>query len=337
MAIMDTRFRHRAFALAFRALALAPLAVVATFAPPMAAPAAALSLYEQPTYAAFMIDAESGEVLYSRQADTQRPPASITKVMTLYLAFERLAAGTMKLDDRVVMSTNAARQVPSKLGVPAGQTITVRDAIQALAIKSANDVAVALAEHMSGSEARFAGLMTKRARDLGMQNTTFANASGLTHPSHLSTARDIAILSGAVIRDFPQYYHYFHQPEFTYGKQTMRSHNHLLRTMPGVDGIKTGFTNAAGFTLAASAVRDGRRLIAVVLGAPARLSRDNNMESLLQAGFTVLDARRRGESIQVADMLAEPGDLNDFIFQTLVEQGSGDPAPAAPQTKRGRR
>lgn len=290
-------------------------------------PAAAVSLFEQPKYAAFLADADTGEVLYSRQADTQRFPASITKVMTLYLVFERLAAGTLRLDDRVVMSRNAANQRPSKLGLKPGESLTVDQAIRSLATKSANDVSVALAEHIAGTEQEFARLMTVRARELGMKNSRWVNPNGLPDARQVTTARDIFILSQATIRHFPQYYTYYQQQQFVFGNRVMPNHNHLLRTMPGVDGIKTGFTNAAGFTLAASAVRDGRRLIAVVLGGPTRVARDSNVESLLSAGFAVMAARNRGEQVQVADMLAEPGDLNDRLLQQLVEQGSSETQP----------
>jgi D-alanyl-D-alanine carboxypeptidase (penicillin-binding protein 5/6) len=292
-----------------------------------ATPATAVSLFEQPKYAAFLADADTGEVLYSRQADTQRFPASITKVMTLYLVFERLAAGTLRLDDRVVMSRNAASQRPSKLGLKPGESLTVDQAIRSLATKSANDVSVALAEHVAGSEQEFARLMTVRARELGMKNSRWVNPNGLPDARQVTTARDIFILSQATIRHFPQYYSYYQQQQFVFGNKVMPNHNHLLRTMPGVDGIKTGFTNAAGFTLAASAVRDGRRLIAVVLGGPTRVARDSNVESLLSAGFAVMAARNRGEQVQVADMLAEPGDLNDRLLQQLVEQGSSETQP----------
>ncbi len=288
-------------------------------------PAAAASLLQQPKYAAFLADADTGEILYSRHADAQRFPASITKVMTLYMAFERLAAGTLRLDDRVVFSRYAASQRPSKLGLKPGESLTVDQAIRSLTTKSANDVAVALAEHIAGSEQEFGRLMTARAKELGMQNSHFVNPNGLPDSRQVTTARDIYLLSQATIRHFPQYYAYFQQRQFVFGNQTMPNHNHLLRTMPGVDGIKTGFTNAAGFTLTASAVRDGRRLIAVVLGGPSRVARDSNVESLLTAGFSVLSARNSGRQVQVADMLAEPGDLNDEVLQQLVEQGSGEP------------
>ena len=315
----------RAFAWTFALLSVALLPTP---------PAGAVSLFSQPKYAAFVADADTGEVLYSRQADTQRFPASITKVMTLYLVFEQLAAGTIKLDDRVVFSRYAASQRPSKLGLKPGESLTVDQAIRSLATKSANDVSVALAEHISGSSDAFAKLMTTRAKQLGMRNSYFVNPNGLPDSRQVTTARDIFLLSQATIRHFPQYYTYYQQQQFVFGNQVLPNHNHLLRTMPGVDGIKTGFTNAAGFTLAASAVRNGKRLIAVVLGGPSRVARDSNVESLLSAGFAVLDARNRGRQVQVADLLSEPGDLNDELLKQLVEQGSGDtPAPKASRSR----
>jgi D-alanyl-D-alanine carboxypeptidase (penicillin-binding protein 5/6) len=306
-----------------RSVFLSGMALLVSAASPPAV--RALSLFDQQKYAAFVADATTGEVLYSRRADTPRFPASITKVMTLYMVFEQLAAGQIQLSDRVVMSRFAASQRPSKLGLKAGESLTVDQAIRSLATKSANDVSVALAEHVAGSADEFSRRMTLRARALGMANSRFVNPNGLPDARQITTARDIFILSQATIRDFPQYYTYYQQQQFVFGNQVLPNHNHLLRTMPGVDGIKTGFTNAAGFTLAASAVRDGRRLIAVVLGGPSRVARDSNVESLLAAGFAVLAARDRGQNLQVADLLAEPGDLNDALLKQLVEQGSGDP------------
>lgn len=288
------------------------------------APVSAASLFPQAPYAAIVADAETGEVLYSRAADAERFPASITKVMTLYLVFEELADGRLKLDDKVVMSQLAASQPPSKLGLKAGESLTVDQAIRALATKSANDVAVALAERVSGSVGKFAELMTKRARQLGMRHTRFTNPSGLPDPNHVTTARDIFLLSQATIRHFPQYYKYYQQREFQFGSQLLKNHNHLLSRMPGVDGIKTGFTRAAGFTLAASAVRNGKRVIAVVLGGPSVAARDDNVESLLAAAFNVLEARKQGRLVNVAELLSEPRDLDDQLFDQLVEQGSSD-------------
>jgi D-alanyl-D-alanine carboxypeptidase (penicillin-binding protein 5/6) len=279
----------------------------------------------EPRYAAIVVDANSGEVLYSKRADNPRYPASITKVMTMYLAFEALAEGRLKPTDRIVVSPRAAAQSPTKLGLRAGETISVDDAMRAIAVKSANDMAVALAEKIGGTESRFAELMTLRARELGMTNTRFVNASGLPDTRQVTSARDLAILSRAVMRDYPQYYSYFSQRQFTYRGQTMRNHNHLLGQMPGVDGIKTGFTNASGFNLAASAVRDGHRLIAVVLGGSSGAWRDDNVEDLLLTGFNVIKRRGMGEKITVAQNMFEPQSAGAYkILRAPAEQGDAE-------------
>ena len=284
----------------------------------MALPAAAASLYAVPQYAAVMIDSNTGEVLYARQADAQRYPASITKVMTLYVAFEELRVGNIRESDKIRISSFAASQPPSKLGLRPGSTISVREAMGVIATRSANDIAVALAEFISGSQADFARRMTSEARRLGMSRTTFLNASGLPNPGHVTTARDIATLSRALIRDFPKRYSLFSLSSFEYEGQQIDNHNHLLRTAPGVDGIKTGYTAAAGFTLAASAAHDGVRLIAVVLGGPNRMMRDNNVTELLDTGFDVLARRSRGENTTVARNFAEPDDLSDAVMDRLA-------------------
>lgn len=316
------------------AMAVAPVMQTAQAAPGFRNILAAT----QTKYAAIVVDAKSGEVLYAKHADSPRYPASITKIMTLYLTFEALSSGKLRLEDRVVFSPRAAAQSPSKLGVRVGDSISVSEAMQALAIKSANDVAVAMAEKIGGSEARFAAMMTLRAQELGMQNTHFANASGLPDSRQLTTARDIAILSRAVMRDYPQHYRLFNQRSFTFRGQTMTNHNRLLGRMPGVDGLKTGFTNASGFNLAVSAVRDNRRLIGVVMGGPTTAQRDQNAEDLLLTGFDVMSRRARGEQITVAQSLFEPEPTGP-VQRAGVEQGDADqdgvkivlaPAPVAP-------
>ncbi len=277
----------------------------------------------QTKYAAIVVDAKSGEVLYAKHEDSPRYPASITKIMTLYLTFEALASGKLHLEDRVLVSPHAAAQAPTKLGVRAGDSVTVEDAMNGMATKSANDMAVAMAEKLAGTESRFAALMTLRAQELGMQNTHFANASGLPDSRQLTTARDIAILSRAVMRDYPQYYKLFSLQQFNFRGQVMANHNHLLGRMPGVDGLKTGFTNASGFNLAVSAVRDNRRLIAVVMGGPTTAQRDQNAEDLLLTGFDVMRRRAMGEKITVAQNLFEP-ELSGPVVRPPVEQGDGD-------------
>ena len=289
-----------------------------------ASPAAASSLYAVPKYAAMLMNAQTGEVLYARQADAPRFPASITKVLTLYLAFEQLAKGTMRGDDAIIISRHAAMQAPSKLGLRPGASIALKTAIDVIATKSANDIAVALAEHIAGSETAFAAQMTATAKRLGMMSSQFVNATGLPDARQLTTARDIATLSRAVVRDFPQFYKVFSQVAVDYEGHTIANHNHLLTTLPGVDGIKTGFTSAAGFTLAASKSENGTRLIAVVLGGPSRLARDGNVTNLLDTGFHVMEARAHGQTTTVAADLAEPEDLNDGTMAGLSETAVAD-------------
>jgi D-alanyl-D-alanine carboxypeptidase len=277
----------------------------------------------QPKYASIVVDAKTGEVLYEQNADAQRYPASITKVMTMYLTFEALADHRLSFDDRLTISPHAAAQAPSKVGLRPGQSISVRDAMDAIAVLSANDMAVAMAEKLGGTEAHFAELMTAKAKQLGMNHTQYVDASGLPDNRQLTTARDISILSRAVLRDFPQYYAFFSTREFTYAGRTTRNHNHLLGSMPGVDGIKTGFTNASGFNLAASAVRDDHRLIAVVMGGASTASRDLHVEDLLDAGFTVIKKRDLGQQTTIAQNLREPLPVG-AVERAPTEQGDGD-------------
>jgi D-alanyl-D-alanine carboxypeptidase (penicillin-binding protein 5/6) len=288
----------------------------------------------QPKYAAIVVDANSGEVLYASRADSPRYPASITKVMTLYLAFEALEQGKLKMSDRIVISPRAAAQAPTKLGLRAGESIRVDEAMHVVATRSCNDIAVALAEHIGGTESRFAAMMTLRAQELGMSQTRFVNANGLPDSRQISSARDIALLSRAVLRDYPQFYSFFGTRSYDYQGRAMRNTNGLLHTMPGVDGIKTGFTNASGFNLAASAVRDGRRLIAVVLGGASTASRNNHVAELLNAGFEVVQRRARGETVQLASYL--PAQYNTtYAVSGATEQGDYSPiTPKAGSTGR---
>ncbi|MBL8556411.1 MAG: D-alanyl-D-alanine carboxypeptidase [Phenylobacterium sp.] len=275
-------------------------------------------------YASIVVDAKTGEVLYAKRADAPRYPASITKVMTLYLTFEALSAGRIGLDDRVVFSPHAAAQSPTKLGIRAGDSISVLEAIQAMCTLSANDASVAMAEKLGGTEQRFAALMTLRAQELGMTNTNFANANGLPNTRNLSTARDIAILSRAAMRDYPQYYRFFSQVSFNFRGRTITNHNHMLSNTPGVDGLKTGFTNASGFNIAISGVKDGRRLIVVVLGGPTRITRDRVAESLLLTGFDVIRRRGLGEDIKVAQNFFEPPQLAAATEPQMAQGDTGD-------------
>jgi D-alanyl-D-alanine carboxypeptidase len=259
----------------------------------------------EPKYAAIVMDAATGEILYQKRADSPRYPASITKIMTLYLAFEALSTGRLRESDMITVSSLAASQAPTKLGLRPGDSIDVEDAMHAIAVKSANDMAVALSERIGGSESRFAAMMTMKAQELGMTHTHFVNANGLPDSRQITSAHDIAILCRAVLRDYPQYYGYFGTETFTYRGVTMANHNGLLGHMPGVDGFKTGFTNAAGFNLAASAVRDGRRLITVVLGGSSGRARNANVQDLLLTGFDVEERRARGENLILTQNMFE--------------------------------
>lgn len=239
-------------------------------------------------YAAIVVDADTGEVLHARHQDAPRYPASLTKVMTLYLLFDAIDAGEVSLNDKMKVSRNAAAQPPSNLRLRAGDTISVEDAIYALVTKSANDVAVVVAEHLGGSESKFAAQMTRKGRDLGLTNTTFRNASGLPNTAQLSTARDLAILADALLDNHGKYYHYFQNQRFSWGGMTYRNHNELINTVEGVDGIKTGYTRASGFNLMTSAERDGRRIIAIMMGGASAKSRNTHVAELVETAFTAI-------------------------------------------------
>lgn len=262
---------------------VAAIALVAVFLPIRDADA---------RYSAIVVDAETGVVMYERNADKRRHPASLAKMMTLYLVFEALEAGKITLKSKLRVSRRAAGQAPSRLGLRAGTSIRVRDAILALVTKSANDVATAVAEALAGSEIEFAKRMTARARQLGMTRTRFTNASGLYNRRQLSTARDMVKLAQALHRDFPQYYRYFATRAFRYGKRSYRNHNKLLGRYAGTDGIKTGYIGASGFNLVATVQRGDRRLIGVVFGGRSGRSRDRHMMKLLDRAFTALEAQR---------------------------------------------
>lgn len=260
---------------------------------------------ENTRYAAIVVDAETGEVLFARHADSRRYPASLTKMMTLYLTFEALNEGRVHLTDVLTISPRAASQPPSKLGLAAGQTITLDNAMRATAVRSANDMAVAIGEHIGGSEARFTNMMTLKAEQLGMTQTRYVTANGLPDARQLTSARDQAILARAIMRDFPQYYSYFGLHDWAYNGRDYRNTNGLLATGNGYDGMKTGYTNASGYNLAASAVRDGKRLITIVLGGRSTASRNAHVAELMDTGFEVERRRAQGEAIQVAQLFFE--------------------------------
>lgn len=234
-----------------------------------------------PKYAGIVIDAKTGKTLYSYRADSKRYPASLTKMMTMYMMFDALESGKLTKKTRIRMSKYAASKPPSKIGIKPGRTIAAEHAILALATKSANDVAAAVAEHLGGTEANFAKMMTRKARQLGMKQTTFKNASGLTAKGQLTTARDMAKLGVALREHFPQHYHYFSRRNFKYGKTNYRNHNRLLGAVKGVDGIKTGYTRASGFNLVSSVEANRRSIVAVVLGGKSGKSRNAQMQKLI--------------------------------------------------------
>ena len=237
-------------------------------------------------YAALVMDARTGEVLHSRNADTRLHPASLTKMMTLYVVFREVEAGRMSLDQKITISRNAANEPPSKLGLKAGQTIALRYLIRAAAVKSANDAATALGEAVSGSEAEFARLMTQTARAMGMNSTTFKNAHGLTASGHTSTARDMATLGRRLFYDFPEYYNLFSRVTTeTTVKTVYNTNRRFLAAYRGADGIKTGYTNAAGFNLVASARRGEERIIASMFGGTSTAQRNAQVAKLLDMGF----------------------------------------------------
>lgn len=274
--------RFRRFASLVPLLAAGALSLLQT-------PALALPIPQQPIpqtkFAALMIDAATGTVLHDEMADQARYPASLTKIMALYIAFDELDAGRLSRNDRITVSARAAAQPPSKLGVRPGDTLSVDEALNALAVKSANDIAVALAEHIAGSEEAFARRMTAKAQALGMTNTQFRNASGLPDNRQVTTANDMAVLAQAVLRDHPHHYPLFSRQSFTFRGQIYTGHNRANQRISGADGLKTGYINASGFNLVTSAQRDGRRLIGVVMGGRTTSSRDAYMAELFDRSF----------------------------------------------------
>jgi D-alanyl-D-alanine carboxypeptidase len=252
-----------------------------------------------PPYSAIVVDANSGATLHESSPDGLRHPASLTKIMTLYLLFEQLNAGKLTLESRIEVSERAASQSPTKLGVPAGGTIAVEDAIKAIVTRSANDIACAIGEKIGGDEETFAQMMTKKARAIGMSQTIYRNASGLPNDEQVTTARDQALLGRAIQERFPRYYRYFSTRSFTWHGHEIGNHNHLLGTVEGVDGIKTGFVHASGFNLVTSVRRNGRHLVAVVMGGSSAGSRDSRMRELISQYIS------KGSQQRTAPLIAE--------------------------------
>jgi D-alanyl-D-alanine carboxypeptidase len=259
-----------------------------------------------PPGSSIVVDGNTGRVLHASAAEALRHPASLTKIMTLYLLFERLEAGRIKLDTQLKVSEHSAEQAPTKLGLKPGQTIAVEDAIKAVVTKSANDAAVAIAENLAGDEREFAKLMTQKAHALGMERTTYVNASGLPDDDQVTTAQDQALLGRAIQERFPRYYKFFSTEEFVYHGAAMRNHNHLLGVVGGVDGIKTGYTRASGFNLVTSVHRDGRYIVAVVMGGRSASQRDARMRELINDHIREASLRHTAPTIAEKIDRAEP-------------------------------
>ncbi len=299
-------------------LSLARIFVALLVAFAATAPAEAASVPRK--FAGIVIDAKSGKVLYESASDAARYPASVTKVMTLYVLFQELAAGNISLSDKMTVSKHAASAVPTKLGLKSGSKITVENAIKALVTISANDMARVIAEHISGSESKFAERMTATARALGMSRTTYRNASGLPDSRQITTVRDQAILGIAIYQHFPKYYEYFQPRSFSYGKRTYGTHNRLLGER-GVDGIKTGYTNASGFNLLTAARAEGHHIVVAAFGFDTSGSRDAKVRELVKKyGLK----GRSGSYLDVA-MIPQPGRKG-----ATVQVASNDPQPVTP-------
>ncbi len=280
-------------------------------------------------YAAIVVDANTGRTLFAANADASRYPASLTKMMTLYLLFEAMESGRVNRNTPIPVSAHAAAQQPTKLNLRPGQTIRAEDAILGMVTKSANDAAVAVGEYLGGSETRFAQMMTAKARQLGMRNTVFRNASGLPNMAQHSTAHDMAILGMALRQHFPREFAYFSRRSFVYRGQTIKGHNHVMEHVAGVDGIKTGYTNASGFNLVSSVNLDGRRLVAVVMGGNTFRARDAHMIQLIRK---YLPEAKRGRS---SDALAVARNDNDNVPQQTAKVRLPHPAAAPVPVVRG--
>nr|CAM74893.1 D-alanyl-D-alanine carboxypeptidase [Magnetospirillum gryphiswaldense MSR-1] len=278
-------------------------------------------------YASIVVDADNGNVLYAVNPDRRSYPASLTKVMTLYLLFDALEQGKLTLNSRMPVSAHATRQSPSKLNLKVGDRIDVEDAVLSLVTKSANDVAVVVAEAIGGSEDDFAEMMTRKARQLGMSSTTYRNASGLPDMGQISTPRDQATLARALVKHHGRYYHYFSTRQFNWQGQPISTHNRLMLRYQGADGIKTGYINASGFNLIASAKRDGKRIVGVVFGGNTAGWRDNNMAQILDKGFA-----RLGRGTEMRSAAIEEEDRADL--DKLIASAASEPTNKGSNTAR---
>lgn len=256
------------------------------------------SIISSPRYASLIINSNNGEIIHQHNADTQLHPASLTKMMTAYICFQEIKSKRLSLNTQLPVSARSAAQIPTKLWLKRGERIQVRDALQGIIIRSANDAAVTIAEAISGSEDAFALRMTLTARKLGMSNTIFKNASGLHHPQQFSTASDLAKLSIALRRDFPEFYHLFSKKSFKFKNSIVNSRNKVLARYQHADGLKTGYVTASGFNLATSATKPEGRIVAVVMGGPTAVARDNHMIALLDKGFSSIASSKHKRHLQ---------------------------------------
>ena len=282
---------------------------------------------------ALLFEPSNGKVLYAEDPDNLWHPASLTKIMTAYLAFEAVKQGKLKLEDKIPCSLVATLQPPSKIGLNVGGELSVDLALQALIVKSANDVSVMLAEAISGSETAFVEKMNVAAKKLGMSRTSFVNTNGLPDPGQITTARDLAKLARAVITEYPEFAHYWSAPDMRLGKRRLGSHNALLRSFPGADGLKTGFTCDSGFNVVASATRDGRRLMAVVLGETSGNERAVRAASLLEHGFQSYSWKELFNQTNIDNLPADPAAKGiTTVRETVVSWDCGRGRPRARNT-----
>ena len=288
--------------------------------------------FAAPPFSALTVDARNGKILYAQDIDGIRHPASLTKMMTLYLLFQDVSAGKLTLNSPITVSARCTGMAPSKLGVRAGQSITAETATRAIVVKSANDIACAVAETLGGSESAFAQRMTRTARGLGMSRTTFLNASGLPNPGQVTTARDMATLGLRLMRDYPQYYPYFRTQSFVYQGKTIKGHNRLLGSYQGTDGIKTGYVAASGFNLVTSVRRGDKRLVGVVIGGKSGASRDAYMKQMLTKYFDDASAGRTIAAYAGSAKGAQP--TEEIQTASASDDASADAAPATKQQVR---
>jgi D-alanyl-D-alanine carboxypeptidase (penicillin-binding protein 5/6) len=276
-----------------------------------------------PTIAAtsyVLLDFNSGKVLAENHADAKLAPASLTKILTVYVVFNEIKSGRLKLDDKVTISQNAWKQEGSRMFVKVNDQVSVEDLLKGVIIQSGNDASVALAEHVAGNEATFAQMMNQHAERLGMANSHFENSDGLPSDSHYTTAKDLAMLTSALMREFPQYYPWFSQKEFTYNKITQKNRNLLLSRDQSVDGVKTGHTEEAGYCLVASALREGMRLISVVMGTKSEAARANENQTLLNYGFRFFESHRLYDGKKpIKSVRIWKGDTDNLDLGTIVD------------------